>query len=171
MFKRILVPTDFSDPSDAALDYARVLAGQFNATIQLLHVVEPPFDAAAFSNEALIGNTAGIYEALMTEARSQLACRARPDDIARHGITTEIVTGQSAATIVQYATDHRMDLIVMGTHGRTGIAHLLMGSVAEHVVRRAVCPVMTVRYSPAPEGPIVSTSHQACRSDAGRYRR
>jgi len=161
MFKRILVPTDFSDPSDAALDYARVLAGQFHSTIQLLHVVEPPFDASAFSNEAYIAGAPSIYEAMVKEAQAQLAIRVRPTDRERLGLRTEIITGQSAVTILEYAADHRMDLIVMGTHGRTGLAHLFMGSVAEHVVRKAICPVLTVRYALGCEGPIVSTDRTA----------
>lgn len=170
MFKRILVPTDFSDPSDAALDYARVLAGQFGATIQLLHVVEPPFEAGAFSNEVYLGNIPGMCDTLIREAQAHVASRVRPADVARYGLRTEIITGQSAATILEYALHHRVELIVMGTHGRTGMAHLFMGSVAEHVVRKAVCPVMTVRYAPAPEGPIVSSSALPSRSDIERDR-
>src|SRR5881394_1068039 len=141
MFTRILDPTDFSEPSDAALDYARALAGKCGSVIQLLHVVEPPFDASALSNEAYVVGTPGMYEMLVKEAQAHLATRVHAADGA---LRSEIITGQSAPTILQYAADQHIDLIVMGTHGRTGLAHLLMGSVAEHVVRKACCPVLTV---------------------------
>ncbi len=165
MFKRILVPTDFSDPSDAAFDYARALAAPFGSTIQLLHVVEPPLDTSTFTNEVYVGNVPSIYEALAKEAQSQLDVRISPADCARYGLRTEVVTGQSAPVILEHALDQHIDLIVMGTHGRTGLAHLFMGSVAEHVVRKSVCPVLTVRYAPAPEGPICSSSDRTSRSD------
>ena len=147
MFGHILVPTDFSEASDAALDYARVLAQKFGATMQLLHVIELAHASGAFSGEMFIAETPNMYDLLMQEARSNLAHRVRPADLARHGTTTEVVTGNSAGVIVQYAADKNIDLIVMGTHGRTGLAHLFMGSVAEHVVRTAPCPVLTVRHA------------------------
>lgn len=145
MFTRILVPTDFSEPSDAALDYARTLAEKFGASLHLLHIIEP-HTSGPFSNESYIGPS--MYEVQLTEARSKLAARVPPTDRARYGATTEVMTGMSAATIVEFAADQHIDLIVMGTHGRTGLEHLLMGSVAEHVVRTAPCPVLTVRQAP-----------------------
>jgi universal stress protein A len=149
MFSRILVPTDFSEPSDAALAYARVLAGKFGASLHVLHVFESPFVAAAVSPEVLIDDSPAVQARLLEEAKSRLQHRVTATDRTDHAATTEIVGGHSARTIVDYATDRKKDLIVMGTHGRSGVAHLLMGSVAEKVVRTAPCPVLTVRRAPA----------------------
>jgi nucleotide-binding universal stress UspA family protein len=165
MFTRILVPTDFSEPSDAALEYARALAEKFCASLHLLHVIEPGYATGAFSNEACVAEAPGAYEMLVKEAQAKFASRVFPSDRARHRVTTEAMTGVSAATIVEYAADQNMDLIVMGTHGRTGLAHLLMGSVAEHVVRTAPCPVLTVRQAPVAQGATIWRSAQISRFD------
>ena len=148
MFTRILVPTDFSEPSDAALDYARVLAQKFGASLHMLHVVEP-FVIGPMGSEALIADSPDIQAKVYEDARIRLAHRVSPADRTRYAATKEIVSGSSARSIVQYATERGMDLIVMGTHGRSGMAHVLMDSVAETVVRCAPCPVMTVRHAPA----------------------
>lgn len=166
MFTRILVPTDFSEPSDAALDYARALADKFGASLHLLHVIEPNYQTAALSNEAYIGTSPGIYEVLVKEAQSKFAHRGFPADRAGSRATTEVMTGISADTIVDFAADQQIDLIVMGTHGRTGLAHLLMGSVAEHVVRTAPCPVLTVRQAPAAQAVTASRSARISQSDS-----
>ena len=147
MFTRILVPTDFSEPSDAALDYARELAGQFGASLHVLHVIETP--VAVMSPEVGIVDSPELQAQLFEDARDRLQLRITPNDRTRHPATTEVVWGTSAHGIVNYATERGMDLIVMGTHGRGGVAHLLLGSVAEKVVRHAPCPVMTVRQAPA----------------------
>jgi len=166
MFTRILVPTDFSEPSDAALEYARALADKFGATLHLLHVIEPGYATGTFSNEAYIAVEApGSYEMLVKEAQAKFAYRVFPSDRARHGATTEVMTGMSAATIVEFARDQHIDLIVMGTHGRTGLAHLLMGSVAEHVVRTASCPVLTVRQARVAQAVTVSRSARISQFD------
>lgn len=165
MFTRILVPTDFREPSDAALAYARALAGKFSASLHLLHVIEPGYTAGAFNNDAYIVGTPDTYEMLMKEATGKFAQRIFPSDLARFGATTEVISGASAATIVDYAAAESMDLIVMGTHGRTGFAHMLMGSVAEHVVRTAPCPVLTVRETAALEPAAISRSARISRFD------
>jgi nucleotide-binding universal stress UspA family protein len=165
MFNRILVPTDFSEPSDAALDYARRLARRFGASLHLLHVIEPIAASGMLSNEMYIGTTPGMYELLVKEAQAKFSARAFPPGRAPGRTTTEVMTGHSAQTIVDYAEDQRIDLIVMGTHGRTGLAHLLMGSVAEHVVRTAPCPVMTVRQGPKPQPVRVLRSDQISQCD------
>ena len=134
---RILVPTDFGQASDAALAQARELATALQASLHLVHVLDDAqrADAVATSLEAALG-----YE-------------------------TVLLSGPTARTIVEYATDRAFDLIVMGTHGRTGVAHLLLGSVAEQVVRTAPCPVLTVRERRAPvfsmEAPAVPATAQA----------
>ena len=143
---RILVPTDFSDTADAALQYAKVLAGQFGASIDLLHVFSNPYDLAVYTPEVYAPLPPEMRERALEEAREYLSARLTPADEQRFGGGTHaIVTGLTAPQIVKYADEHGIDLIVMGTHGRRGVAHLLLGSVAEHVIRTAACPVLTVR--------------------------
>ena len=154
MFTRILVPTDFSEPSEAALDYARVMADTFGASLHVLHVFDAPFAAGAVSPEVFIADSPAAQAHLFEEASSRLQHRVTPADRTRYRATAEIVTGTSAESIVTYARKRGMDLIVMGTHGRTGLDHLLMGSVSEKVVRTAPCPVMTVRRAPAVRIPV-----------------
>lgn len=154
MFTRILVPTDFSAPSEAALEYARILAAKFGASLHLLHVLEDPYVHGAFGpvSEMYAGADApATRAALLRDAQERLAHRITPADRARFRATTEVVVGSSDRMIVEYAGDNGFDLIVMGTHGRTGLAHMVMGSVAEHVVRSAPCPVLTVHSAPQPE--------------------
>ena len=140
---RILVPTDFSTASDAALDFAKSIARTFNASLHLLHVFEDPVVTVGFT-EAYAPLPPTTRVALVDDARRQLANRLSAEERERFDATTEVVSGASAMAIVEYAQDHAIDLIVMGTHGRTGVAHLLIGSVAERVVRLAPCPVLTV---------------------------
>ena len=144
MFKRILVPIDFSPPSDAALEYARSVAGRYGATLQLLHVAEDPY-RAVYSAEVFVPEIEGLRDEILTDTSRRLNERLRPSDVTELGATAESIIGTPAGSIVEYAAGHDIDLIVMGTHGRGGMAHLLMGSVAERVVRTAPCPVLTVR--------------------------
>ena len=154
MFTRILVPTDFSAPSGAALGYARVLADRFGASLHVLHVFESPLVAAATSAEVFVGQSPGIEAELLANAEKRLNECVTPNERTRYAATTDIVMGKPARTIVDYATRGGMDLIVMGTHGRSGAAHLFMGSVAEQVVRAAPCAVLTVHRPSAEETPI-----------------
>jgi nucleotide-binding universal stress UspA family protein len=144
---RILVPTDFSATADAALDYAFGLAAKFGASVQLLHVVDDPFVFEGMSAEAYISEAPRLRAAMLDDARERLRHR-----VARGGavaVETEVLFGHGARTIAEYAAERGVDLIVMGTHGRTGFAHLMVGSVAERVVRTAPCPVLTVRHPEA----------------------
>ena len=141
---RILVPTDFSETSDAALEWAKTIAGTLGASLHLLHVFEDPFVTGAFAAEAYAPLPPATRAALIDDARARLTHRLTKEEQARFRSTTEIVSGVSAPSIVEYAQERNIDLIVMGTHGRTGVAHLLIGSVAERVVRLAHCPVLTV---------------------------
>jgi universal stress protein A len=141
---RILVPTDFSETSDAALDYAYALACRLDASLHLLHVIDDPV-ADGLSPDACIVEGPALRTALLENARDCLAHRAARDE-PRVPVQTEVVFGHGSRTIAEYATDRSIDLIVMGTHGRTGVAHVLLGSVAERVVRTAPCPVLTVRH-------------------------
>lgn len=141
-FKTIVVATDFSDQSTLALEYARVLATRFGAGLRVLHVVEVPTVLAA---EVPLPDVEAAAERAIAEARRKIA-----KTLARlpEGNTIgQVLVGQPADTIVQYASDHDADLVVMGTHGRGGFAHFLVGSVAERVVRSAPCPVFTVRHT------------------------
>lgn len=141
---KILVPVDFSEGSWVALKQATSLAKYFGARIDVLHVwIAPPYvdnihqvtvDGAAQRFDQFALGQAGVeLNRLMSSVAS---------DIARQ-MTTRIISGDPYLRILEMSGDY--DLIVMGTHGRTGVAHLLLGSVAEKVVRRALCPVLTSR--------------------------
>lgn len=155
--KRILVPTDFSDTADAALTYARLLAARYGASLQLLHVLDDPFVTEGLAAEAYMTEAPVLRSALLREAQNRLAQRVVP--LRRGGefegspgvtrVDAEVLFGHGAKTIAEYALDRGANLIVMGTHGRTGVAHLLLGSVAERLVRHAPCPVLTVRHQTA----------------------
>ena len=145
---RILVPTDFSDTSDAALTYARTLADSLGASLHLVHVFDDPY------GDALVAEMSpSVYESMrateLSRSRRRLLRRLPPADRKQFHGSTAIVSGTPAQAIVDYATDRGMDLIVIGTHGRSGFAHLILGSVAEQVVRTATCPVLTVRAKQA----------------------
>jgi nucleotide-binding universal stress UspA family protein len=148
MFNRILVPLDFSAPSDAALEYARTVATRFGASLHLLHAADDPY-RALYSAEVYVPEVEGLRDEILTDATCRLKDRLQSSDIRELGATVEAVIGTPASSIVEYAEGHDIDLIVMGTHGRGGVSHLLMGSVAERVVRTAPCPVLTVRESRA----------------------
>jgi nucleotide-binding universal stress UspA family protein len=139
---RILVPTDFSADADAAFKYAQGLARKFDAHVHLLHVVEDPLAAGVWSSEIYTAEIAGLQVNLVRDAEERLRGSV-PDDAGT--VSTEVRTGQAARQIIEAARDTQADLIVMGTRGRTGVAHVIMGSVAERVVRLAPCPVLTLR--------------------------
>ena len=138
MISRILVPTDFSESSDAALEFARAIAERVGASIHLLHVLNEPLLAEGLAAEAFSRTTPSFERSVLDAAKADLSGRA--DGAA----SAEVVFGHPA-DIGAYASKLGADLIVMGTRGRTGIAHLFLGSVAETVVRSAPCPVLTVR--------------------------
>jgi nucleotide-binding universal stress UspA family protein len=143
-FKTILVATDFSDASNLALEYARVLAARFGAGLRVLHVVQTPLP---LGSEMYVPEVMTVAERAVEEAQQQLAKTLAGLDGA--DVIGQVLVGMAPRKIVEYAADHDVDLIVMGTHGRGAIAHLLMGSVAERVVRTAPCPVFTVRDTEA----------------------
>jgi len=134
MFPRILVPTDFSAPSEAALAYGRGLAEQFDAALHLMHVAENPFLRAVVSDRRTLEEAPGRW----------LHDRLTDADRRRGAVAVVEQSDEPASEILRYAESADIDLIVMGTHGRTGLAHLVFGSVAEAVVREAPCPVLTV---------------------------
>jgi len=143
----ILVATDFSDSADEALTYALTLADQVGATARLVHVFDDP-GAIGLYSEGYVPMPAETRAEILAEIRRQLTARAAATG--RKDLPSEVLTGAPARTIVDAARQHQCDLIVMGTHGRHGMAHLLLGSVAERVVRTAAGPVLVVRRPSAP---------------------
>jgi universal stress protein A len=141
--KTILVPIDFSDASAAARRYACALARAFGSDVHLLHVVQDPY-VQPWAAEAFGVSLAGVLERWEQDAKTQLD-GMRPSGEMADRIHCVTRVGHPFVEIVNYAAEHAIDLIVMGTHGRGPVAHMLLGSVAERVVRRAPCPVLTVR--------------------------
>jgi nucleotide-binding universal stress UspA family protein len=144
--ERILVATDFGEASDTALAYGRELARRFGATLHVLHVVDDV--AARIDLAAGLPPDVGHIQADFEErARRDVAALVSDEDRRDlHAETALLTSAVPERAIVAYAADHRIDLIVLGTHGRGPVAHLFVGSVAERVVRRAPCPVLTVRH-------------------------
>ena len=140
----ILVATDFSEASDAALSYAKSLAKAFGATIHVLHVLED-LAAHAWTTEVYVAALPGVHEEMEKQARERLDATLTPDERDAYKATLTLRTGSAFVEIVRHAREIKADLLVMGTHGRGAIAHMLLGSVAERVVRKAPCPVLTVR--------------------------
>ena len=142
--KTILVPTDFSDTSDQALRYGKALAQAFGASLHLLHVVQEPF-AQPWAVEAYGFSLATLQEEWMKEANQRLEAALTADERTALKATLATQLGHPYLEILRYAQEKGVDLIVMGTHGRGPLGHVVMGSVAERIVRKAPCPVLTVR--------------------------
>ena len=142
---RILVPTDFSDFSQPALRYGCAFASRFNSELHLLHVSPEPTmlmpEAAALGSENLFLEA----EALENAAKERLLQLPGDDWENGRDLVRATRIGAPFLQIIDYAKQMEIDLIVIGTHGRSGLVHLLMGSVAENVVRKAPCPVMTIK--------------------------
>ena len=140
--RKILVATDFSEGSDEAIERAIQIARPAGAAVEIIHVVELaeefPFGTTYFDAD---------YGALYANIDLQLSRRADRFRAAGLACETKIVEGAASTEIARRGRDIGADLIVVGTHGRTGLAHAMLGSVAERVVRRSSCPVLTVPYS------------------------
>lgn len=146
LLKHILVATDFSEPSEAAFAYGRELARTFHAKLVVLHVAED-VAARAYGADGFVFFEPTLQRDIEAGAQKQLDALLCDEDRTVLSAQTIVRTSNSpAAAIVDYARDADIDLIVIGTHGRGGMAHLLLGSVAERVVRTAPCPVLTVRH-------------------------
>jgi len=141
--KSILVPVDFSSPSKKALVYAQAFARKFGAAITLLHVVEPIPWSADYGYGEVHG--VGPNEYLVKRCRSQLETLRRRQAEALSGCQTTVRSGKAFDEIVKAAKELNADLILLATHGYTGLDHTLLGSTAEKVVRHAPCPVLIVR--------------------------
>jgi nucleotide-binding universal stress UspA family protein len=135
--RNVLVAVDFGDASNVALTYARTLSRSFGARLHVLHVMENLFLRPMANDPRAIeaGAMKRLLETLTDEDRTVL-----------HAVPVVRKSDAPADEIVKYAAAEHIDLIVMGTHGRPGLAHMLMGSVAEKVVRSAPCPVLTLRH-------------------------
>ena len=137
---KILVPTDFSEHSASAVRYGAELASKFDAELHLLHCVE---------QTPILYGEGGAWISPDTIVEMQAAADKHmqefPVDATGVTVVRKCVDGHPFVEVIRYAKKEEMDLIVMGTHGRGAIAHLLLGSVAEKVVRKAPCPVLTVR--------------------------
>jgi nucleotide-binding universal stress UspA family protein len=148
---RILVPTDFSETADAALAYAKTLATQFGASLHLVHVFSDPYVLPAYVPEVYTEVPAVVREEALRRVDADLQTRAA-GGCQTGPIVTTTLFGLTAKELVRYVADHDIDLIVMGTHGRHGVAHFLLGSVAEHLVRISPCPVLVVRGAASHDG-------------------
>jgi nucleotide-binding universal stress UspA family protein len=147
--QHFLVPTDFSADADYALEYAMRLASKLEAKLTLLHVIEP----------LVVGNMESMPYLFMQDLEDKITQAMAPYHarVTAAGLACDysIVHGVPFQVIIETARTAHVDLIIMGTHGRTGLRHVLLGSVAERVVRLAPCPVLVVRLptdTPAQEG-------------------
>ena len=139
--KRILLPTDFSEPSLEATHYAVEFASRFGAELHLLNVIE---DAAVYL-PMFEGYPLPSKAEFEQYARTRLENWVLPDDVEKCNPQQHWVHGKPFVEILRFAKEYEIDLVVIGTHGRGMAAHLLLGSVAEKVVRKGFCPVLTVR--------------------------
>jgi len=140
--RKILVPLDFSEPSHQALHYAKVFSDQFGAAVTLIHVVEPMLYPAELGYVPLA--TQDLDQQRMDELKTRL------NQLGAHlgkgaKVDTILRLGRSWREICDVAEEGEFDLLIIATHGYTGLKHALLGSTAERVVRHAPCPVLTVR--------------------------
>jgi nucleotide-binding universal stress UspA family protein len=143
--KNVLVATDFSEPAEAALRYGSEMARRFNASLHVLHVVD---DLAAGPGPVpgMPMDVGVLQTTLEQDARANLETLVpEPDRTALHTHLEIVVSAWPGQAILGYARDAEIDLIIVGTHSRTGLARFFLGSVAQHVARSASCPVLTVR--------------------------
>jgi universal stress protein A len=140
----IVVPVDFSETSQAAWRAACDLAALTGSHLHLVHVCPEPL-RQAWAIEAVTLDLDAVALEWLSEAHENLDCIAVPPSITPGRVTRVALLGPAASRIVDYAAEQDADLIVMGTHGHGPLHHLLIGSVAERVLRTAPCPVMTVR--------------------------
>ncbi len=146
--QRILVPIDFSIHSKNALRYAVPMAEQFGASLHLVYVVEPTIYPADLGFGQVV--FPGVEEELSTKSAEELKSLIEDEIGDRVKAFSVVRTGKPHQEILQEAVEQNVDLIVVATHGHTGVEHMLFGSTAERVVRNANCPVLTIR--PQAEG-------------------
>lgn len=142
-FRHILAPTDFSEYSKKAVAAALELAKTFGARLTILHVVElPPYPIEGFVPSSVSSSFIEDLERQATQDLAQIVPEAETSGVE---VTRVVVVGTPYRKIIDTAEAEQIDLIVMATAGRTGFSHLVMGSIAERIVRTATCPVLTIR--------------------------
>ncbi|MEB2311732.1 MAG: universal stress protein [Sorangiineae bacterium] len=144
--KRIVVPVDYSDHAKETLRYAGALAARFGARLDVVHVWDRPSYVPETTMVSKPGEPArSLVELIRENAEREmsefLASAALPESVET---ATRLESGEPASTIIEYVRKHEADLVVMGTRGRTGVKHLLLGSVAEKLVRLSPVPVLTI---------------------------
>ncbi|NQV27872.1 MAG: universal stress protein [Rhodopirellula sp.] len=139
-FNRILVPVDFSRLSKAIIEAAVTLADRNSSQLFLIHALAPVAVLPPLAMAALPGLQADDNSAVIRQLENLLV----PDGLYRLPVHREVIPGDPERVIPKFADEHDIDVIVMGTHSRTGLAHFVLGSVTEAVVRRSKCPVLTV---------------------------
>ncbi len=143
--RSILLPTDFSECGNYALSYATSLARTFGASIICVHVIEPIVPTVGYSGMTEPLPIADISDQIEDSAERELPKFAEREECAGLDVEELIVHGDAAAEIVRVARERQVDLIVVSSHGRTGLGRILFGSTAEAVVRHASCPVLVVK--------------------------
>jgi nucleotide-binding universal stress UspA family protein len=143
--RSILLPTDFSECASYALSYAVSFARQYHASIICVHVIEPVVPTVGYTGMAESLPMADISDQLEDSAERELPKIAECDECAGLNVEEVIVHGDAASEIVRVAGERGVDLIVIASHGRTGLGRILFGSTAESVVRHAPCPVLVVK--------------------------
>jgi nucleotide-binding universal stress UspA family protein len=147
LLKKILVATDFSEPSTAAFAYGRELAFTFGAQLLVAHVAADVRAGQYGGADGFVFIDPDLQRTLEAGTRRQLEALISDEDREQLLAQAVVLTSSAPAhAITEYVKEASIDLIVMGTHGRGAVGHLLMGSVAERVVRTAPCPVLTVRH-------------------------
>jgi nucleotide-binding universal stress UspA family protein len=149
--RRVLLPTDFSGCANFALPYAAAIARAANATVICLNVVEPIVPAVGYSGLAETMPIAEMSEQMEDSAERELPDVMNCEDLRGLKVEEVIGHGDAAAEIVRVADEHEVDLIVISSHGRTGLGRIIFGSTAEAVVRHARCPVLVVKPPPDEE--------------------
>jgi universal stress protein A len=140
--RRILFPTDFSLAARQAQDYACALADKFAAELHVIHIVADPTPVAGSKGAWALPDD--IRERALQAAEAELTEQLKTGFETVGAVVQAVLMGEPVREIVRYAREHQIDVIVIGTHGRRGVSHLLLGSVAEKLVRLSTCPVLTV---------------------------
>jgi universal stress protein A len=145
--RKIVCPTDFSDGSERAIDYALSLAKLWNAQVWLVHVYELPLATVPVGVAREAAEPGQLFD-FLRQVKGQLSGKldalVNKHKTPGNSVHARLIEGAPAGGIIEVAKELESELIVIGTHGRTGLAHLMVGSVAERVVRTATCPVLTV---------------------------
>jgi len=144
--RKVLVAEDFSDSSRHALEHAEMIASKFGASIELVHVIQETAALTSLGGPMVTPGILGHEETMEVRARAQMEHQA--DELRGRGLIVKprVLTGDPLECIIEVAKNIGADLLVVGTHGRTGVAHLLLGSVAESILRHSPCPVLCVRH-------------------------